>query len=138
MSDREKGFTLIELISIMILISILSVVLFSRLGATTTAVVLGSRDDIIAAFSLAQQTAMMRSNVTLVITTTSISVNENGNPIVGSSYPLNMPSGVNLAPAPATFSFDKLGRTTSNTITVTGSGASAQIAVQSSGYAYAN
>lgn len=134
----SKGFTLIELITILILLGILSVVLFSRIGATNATVVLGSRDDVIAAFSLAQQTAMMRPNITLVITTTSISVNENGNPIVGSSYPLNMPSGVNLAPAPTTFSFDKLGRTTANTITVIGSGASAQIAVQSSGYAHAN
>lgn len=137
MTQFEKGFSLIELITVMILLGILSVVLFSRLGSTNTAVVQGSRDDIIAAFSLAQQTAMMRPDITLEITSTSISVNEDGNPIAGSVYPLTMPSGVSLAPA-VTFSFDKLGRTTAATITVTGASASAQVAVASSGYAYAN
>lgn len=137
MTKFEKGFSLIELITVMILLGILSVVLFSRLGSTNTAVVQGSRDDLIAAFSLAQQTAMMRPNITLEITTTSVSVNEDGNPITGSVYPLTMPSGVSLAPA-GSFTFDKLGRTTAATITVTGASASAQVAVASSGYAYAN
>ena len=142
MANSERGFSLIELITVMILLGILSVVLFSRLGSTNTAVVQGSRDDLIAAFSLAQQTAMMRPDITLVITASSISVNENGNPITGSVYPLTMPSGVSLASTPSlpggTFNFDKLGRTTAATITVTGASASAQVSVESSGYAYAN
>ena len=137
MTRFERGFSLIELITVMILLGVLSVVLFSRLGSTNTAVVQGSRDDLIAAFSLAQQTAMMRPDITLEITSTSISVNEDGNPIAGSVYPLTMPSGVSLAPA-GTFSFDNLGRTTAATITVTGTSASAQVNVASSGYAYAN
>jgi MSHA pilin protein MshC len=137
MTNSERGFSLIELITVMILLGILSVVLFSRLGSTNTAAVQGSRDDIIAAFSLAQQTAMMRPNITLVVTANSISVNENSSPIAGSSYPLNMPNGVSLSP-PATFSYDKLGRTTAGAITVSRSGVSAQIAIEASGYAYAN
>ena len=86
---------------------------------------------------MAQQTAMIRHDITLVLTANSVSVNEDGNPIAGSVYPLTMPSGVSLAPA-GTFSFDKLGRTTAATITVTGASASAQVNVASSGYAYAN
>lgn len=136
MTKFEKGFSLIELITVMILMGILSAMVFSRMGSTAANVVLGSRDDIIAAFSLAQQTAMMRPDITLVITANSVSVNENGSPITGSVYPLTMPSGVSLTPA--SFSFDKLGRTTAATITVTGASASAQIAVETSGYAYAN
>ena len=137
MCGSQRGFTLIELISTMILVGILSIVLVSRLGSTTTAAVQGSRDDIIAAFSLAQQTAMMRPNITLVVTANSISVNENGGPIAASNYPLSMPNGVTLAPA-ATFSYDKLGRTTAGAITVSSSGVSAQIAIEASGYSYAN
>jgi MSHA pilin protein MshC len=133
----SRGFSLIELITVLLLLGILSVVLFSRLGSTNTAAVQGSRDDIIAAFSLAQQTAMMRPDITLVVTANSISVNENGSPIAGSSYPLSMPNGVSLAPA-ATFNYDKLGRTTASVITVSRSGVSAQIAIEASGYAYAN
>jgi MSHA pilin protein MshC len=137
MTRFEQGFSLIELITVMILLGILSVVLFSRLGSTTTAAVQGSRDDVIAAFSLAQQTAMMRPNITLVVTTNTISVNENGSPIAASNYPLTMPAGVSLAPA-ATFSYDKLGRTTAGTVTLSDSGVSAQIAIEASGYSYAN
>lgn len=137
MTKFEKGFSLIELITVMIMLGILSVVLFSRSGSTQSAAVQGSRDDVIAAFSLAQQMAMMRPNITLVITSTSVSVNENGNPLTVPSYPVGMSSGVSLSPA-STYSFDKLGRTTAGTITVTGSGVTASIAVATSGYAYAN
>lgn len=138
---RENGFTLIELVTVMILLGIVSITLFSRVGSVGTAPVQSGRDDLIAALFFAQQQAMMRPNITLELTTNSVSVNENGSPIpVGSDfYPLNMPAGVTL-PA-LTLSYDKLGRTAETTIVLTGSGnssgVSATIQVDSSGYAYA-
>ncbi|OZY84637.1 hypothetical protein CBP51_15795 [Cellvibrio mixtus] len=145
MKKAEQGFSLLELITVMILLGILSVTLFSRLGPVSTAAVQSGRDDIIAALFFAQQTAMMRSsggNIELQLTTHSVSVTENGQPIrvAADYYPLALPQGVNATPA--TFVFDKLGRTTANTITLTGSGntagTSAVIQVEASGYAYAN
>jgi MSHA pilin protein MshC len=147
MKKAEQGFSLIELITVMILLGILSVTFFSRLGPVSTAAVQAGRDDIIAALFFAQQTAMMRSsngNIRLVITSNTVSVTENNNPIAVSSnyYPLTLPKGVIVTSTPATFSFDKLGRTAAGVINLTGSGnssgTSARIQVEASGYAYAN
>lgn len=146
MKKAEQGFSLLELITVMILLGILSVTLFSRLGPVSTAAVQSGRDDIIAALFFAQQTAMMRSSgdniIRLELTPQSVSVTENGQPIrvAADYYPLALPQGVSATPA--TFVFDKLGRTTADTITLTGSGntagTSAVIQVEASGYAYAN
>lgn len=151
MNAKEHGFSLIELITVMILLGILSITLFSRLGPVNTAAVQSGRDDIIAALFFAQQTAMMRSNggnIWVEVTNNSVSVMESGNPIDVGYYPLTLPQGV-LASAitddPSDndqFVFDKLGRTQSGSITLTGSGntagTSATIRVEASGYAYAN
>jgi MSHA pilin protein MshC len=142
MKKSDLGFTLIELITVMILVGILSVTLFSRLGPLGTAPIESGRDDLIAALFFAQQQAMMRSNITFVATASSISVNENNVPLKVSSdhYPLQMPAEVSLSPI--TLAYDKLGRTTPTNITLTGSGnssgVSASIRVEASGYAFAN
>jgi MSHA pilin protein MshC len=145
MKKMYRGFTLIELVTVMILVGILSVTLFSRIGSTGTAPIQSGRDDLIAALFFAQQQAMMRSDITLAFTSNSISVNESGTPIVGTPYPLVMPAGVTLTAYPNSIPFslayDKLGRTSEATITLTGSGNSsgvtATIQVEASGYAYA-
>lgn len=149
MIANSRGFSLIELITVMILLGILSITLSSRLGPVNTAAVQSGRDDIIAALFFAQQTAMMRSNggnIRLVITSNSVSVTENNNPIAVTStyYPLVLPQGVTATTTDVdgVFIFDKLGRTTAASITLTGSGntagTSAVIQVEASGYAYAN
>jgi MSHA pilin protein MshC len=141
MKKPEQGFTLIELITVIILVGILSITLFSRLGSAGTAPIQSGRDDLIAALFFAQQQAMMRNGISLVLTANSVSVNENNNPIAVSNdfYPLTMPAGVSL-PA-LTLNYDKLGRTTATQIVLTGSGNSsgvtATIQVDASGYAYA-
>ncbi|WP_331350860.1 type II secretion system protein [Cellvibrio sp. UBA7671] len=141
MKNTLRGFTLIELVTVMILVGILSITLFTRLGSAGTAAIQSGRDDLIAALFFAQQQAMMRSNISVVLTANSVSVNENNTPIAVSNdfYPLTMPAGVSL-PA-LTLNYDKLGRTTATQIVLTGSGNSsgvtATIQVDASGYAYA-
>lgn len=141
MYNQTKGFSLIELITVMILVGIISISLFSRLGPVNTAAVQSGRDDLIAALFFAQQQAMMRSNISLVLTSNTISVKESGVAIKAGSdyYPLTVPVGVNL-PA-LTLNYDKLGRTSKTQIVLTGSGNSsgvtATIQVEASGYAYA-
>ncbi len=137
MVKAQRGFTLVELITVMILIGIISMSLFSRIGAVTSANVQAGRDDLIAALFFAQQTAMARSGIQLTLSATSINITENGSSIVVPSvgYPLSLPSGVTATTA--TLVYDKLGRTTATTITLSSSnGASAQIKVEASGYAY--
>ncbi len=125
----------------MILVGVLSIALFSRLGSAGTAAIQSGRDDLIAALFFAQQQAMMRSNISLELTANAVSVKENNNPIAVSNdfYPLTMPAGVSL-PA-LILNYDKLGRTTATQIVLTGSGNSsgvtATIQVDASGYAYA-
>lgn len=144
MKKMHRGFTLIELVTVIVLVGVVSIALFSRLGSAGTAPVQSGRDDLIAALFFAQQQAMMRSDITLVLTANSVSVNENGIPIEVSSdfYPLTMPAGVTLTPATLTLTYDKLGRTAATDITLTGSGnssgATANIRVEASGYAFAN
>jgi MSHA pilin protein MshC len=141
---NHGGFTLVELVTVVILIGVLSLALFSRLSVISSAAVQGSRDDLIAALSFAQQTAMMRSDISVVITGNSVSVNENSIPIKVSSnfYPLEMPKGVGLSTdvTDNTFIYDKLGRSNAGIITITGSGnsagVSAKINVDVSGYAF--
>lgn len=134
---RARGFTLLELIAVMIIVSVMSVGLFSRLGSITSANVQAGRDDLIAALFFAQQTAMARSGIQAVVTAGAVSVTENGTPIIvhAKGYPLNFPSGVSATPV--TFVYDKLGRTTAGSVVLTTSnGASATVTVEASGYAH--
>jgi len=144
MERNAKGFTLIELIAVIIVISIMSVTLFSRLGSVSNANVQAGRDDLIAALFFAQQTAMSRSGITLLLTASSVSVRENGTPLVVHSkgYPLSFASGVTATAAPGgvplTLTYDKLGRiATKTTITLSGpSSTTAVVTVEASGYAH--
>jgi MSHA pilin protein MshC len=139
MRRGERGFTLVELVTVVILISIISVTLFSRLGSVSSANLHASRDDLIAALFFAQQTAMARSNnnIQLIVTAAAVNVTEAGAPIVVHSkgYPLNFSSGVTATPA--TLTYDKLGRTTATTITLTATGGlSAIVTIEATGYAH--
>ena len=132
----QQGFTLIELITVMILVGIISVTLFSRLGSVNSANIQAGRDDLIAALFFAQQSAMARSNIQLLLSTNSVSVTENGTPIKvhAQGYPLTLPSGVTVTPM--TLTYDKLGRTTAATITLSATGGlTASITLEASGYA---
>ena len=137
MRRQERGFTLVELITVLILVSIISVTAVSKMSGVSSANLQASRDDLIAALFFAQQTAMARSNIQLVVTANSVSVTENGAPIVVHSkgYPLTLAHGVTASAA--TLSYDKLGRTTATTISLSAAGGvSASIVVEASGYAH--
>jgi MSHA pilin protein MshC len=130
----------------MILVSIISVTLFSRLGSVNSANLQAGRDDLIAALFFAQQTAMARDNIQLIITASSVSVTENGTPIKvhAQGYPLNFPSGVtattSASPSSLTLNYNRLGRTggaAANTIVLSAAGGlSASITLEESGYAH--
>lgn len=137
--SRNRGFTLIELIAVIVLLAVVSISVTSRFTDTGSAVQ-ASRDDVIAALFYAQQIAMARASnanpIRVVATANSISVTENGAPLLHGSvqYPLALNSGVVLAPA-MTLNFDKLGRTNVAAFTLSRNGASLSVSVSDSGYA---
>jgi len=139
MTSGCRGFTLIELIAVIVILSIMSISVASRFSGQGVSVQ-ASRDDVIAALFYAQQIAMARDSATnpirLVTTATSVNVTENGTPLLhaGVQYPLVLGSGVSLSPA-STLNFDKLGQTTASVFTLSRSGVSATITVSDSGYA---
>ena len=129
---------MVELIAVVILTGILAVTFLSRIGTASIADIQTSRDDIIAALFFAQQTAMARDNIQLSINANTVNVTENGNPIRihSDAYPLTLPSGVSVISTRPTYAYDKLGKTTPGSITVSRDGVSATITVEASGYAH--
>lgn len=137
MIKLQNGFTLLELIAVIVVIGILAVTFMFRIDSISPSVQT-SRDDIIAALFFAQQTAMARDNIQLSINANTVNVTENGNSIRvhSDAYPLTLSSGVSVTAIPSTFSYDKLGKTTPGSITVSRDGVSATITVEASGYAH--
>lgn len=138
---KETGYTLIELVTVIMLVSILAAAFFrSPTFSGDIAAVQAGRDDLVAALFYGQQIAMARDSATnpirLVTTANSVSVTENSIPLLSGSvqYPLAVSSGVQITPA-VTLNFDKLGRTTATTFTISKNGASATVLVSDSGYA---
>jgi len=140
MIGGARGFTLIELIAVIVILSILAVVSASRFSEGSAGVQ-ASRDDVIAALFYAQQIAMARDSainpIQLRTTSTSVSVTENGAPLLhaGVQYPQVLGSGVTLSATVTPLDFDKLGRTAASSFTLSKGGVSATVTVSDSGYA---
>lgn len=133
----ERGFTLIELVAILVLLGILSVAVLPRLMNSDAFDIRVSEDQIKSSIATAQQLALSGAGtVVCQVNTNSISVTVDGTPVTfgGVTYPLNMPGSILLSTH--TFNFDKLGRTSAATIVVSQGGDSGQVNVEASGYAY--
>lgn len=137
---KAQGFTLIELIAVIILISILSVSVAPKFLGDDMAQLQAGRDDLVAALFYAQQIAMARDSaanpIQLATTANSVSVTENSTALLHAvtQYPLSLPSGVFLSPI-TTLNYDKLGQTTATIFTLTKGSSTATVTVSASGYA---
>jgi MSHA pilin protein MshC len=143
MQYHSRGFSLIELIAVIVILGALSVGVAIRFGDTNAASVQSGRDTLVAALFAAQQIAMARADdssnpITVVVDTGSVSVNENGSPlnIHGEAYPQNFPTGVQVSSGTGTYQLDKLGRTTAASITLIRGSVSTTINLEASGYAH--
>jgi len=143
MSVLTRGFTTLELVAVLTVISLLAAFAVSRFQSTAVFDVQSARDDVVAAFASAQQLSMVRSggseSVQLQIHSNRVDVTLDGNSISigGLNFPVTMPSGITLSASPvSSFSFNGLGNTSSSTVTVShSSGGSVGVVVEDSGYA---
>lgn len=138
---RQSGFTLLELITVMIITGILGVtamVKFSESGVALQA----AKSDVVAAFITAREIAMARSDgnssVTLLLTSTSVDVQINNVSINASSqrYPLTLASNVSITAGTGVLAFNILGETTATFVTLEEDSFSDRITVSMVGYAY--
>ncbi|WP_086931228.1 GspH/FimT family pseudopilin [Agarilytica rhodophyticola] len=141
---QVKGFSLVELIAILLLIAILGGAATSSLLPSTTFQLQASRDQIITAFFIAQQRAMVQTNpVRLVIRAPNqVDVREISGSVDASintsavRYPINLLDNQNLTPIAITF--DRLGRPTNGgaTLTLNQNSESLQITISATGFVF--
>ncbi|MCB1667848.1 MAG: type II secretion system protein [Porticoccaceae bacterium] len=133
---RQSGFTLIELIAVILILSVLTAGVASQFSNTSQFQAMTTRDDIVAGLFYAQQIALARAatdnTVAFVSSGNSIDVLEDGTTVNG-IYPLTLPGGFTLTSA--TLNYDKLGRTTATALTLSDGSSSVVIQVSASGYA---
>ena len=135
----QSGFTLVELVVVIVLLAVLASVATSRFTDSALFRLQTTRDDIVAGLFYAQQLAMARGDTATIefdATANSINVQQDNTDLATSPYPLALPSDLSLSPI-TTLVYDKLGRTANTTFTLTdSSGATATITVEATGYAH--
>lgn len=139
--DDQTGFTLLELIAVLVITGILAVSVSLRFSATDVDLQ-AAKSDLLAALIFAREIAMARSdgsaNVVVVTTSNSIDVQVNGVSISSSyqSYPLSLPSNVSLSSGIGSLAFNRLGEAAEHLFTLTQGSFSESITVSGVGYAY--
>lgn len=143
---NQQGFSLVELITVLVIVGVLASVASSRMGPQATLQLQAGRDMVVSAFFVAQQTAMAQSQPVRVIAgdgRIDIRVDRNGDGLfsadeslsfAGTFYPRALPG--NLQISAASIDYDRLGHASPAQITLSQGGASVSLTISEAGYAY--
>ncbi len=145
LSVKQAGFTLLELVAVMIIAAILAASAASKLFSNAPLELMATRDKVVAAFSSAQQLAMAQA-VPVRFSTSSgrIDIRQDTNTddvfsasesvsIDGVQYPL--PISTSQTMSAESFDFlNRLGRTSAGTITLSQDTSSVTISITTSGF----
>jgi MSHA pilin protein MshC len=148
---RPKGFTLIELVVLMVIAGVLAAYILPRLGQRSSFDERVIKDELISVARYAQQQAMMRgrnATIRFHLNNTAKNYGIDGRQGAGAyswlshpnteMFPLSLPAGISTSPANIIISYDALGNIVggvSQAITITGV-SSSTICIDSSGLAH--
>lgn len=137
MQKRASGFSLVELIAVLVIVGILALTLAGQFSAGSMVQLQASRDSLVAALFAAQQRAMAQVNDVRVRTVgTSVDVQQlNGGTwqsvrVGNVQYPLTLSSTVSIH----TLTYNRLGQTQEVTIDLDQGESSASVRVSTSGF----
>jgi MSHA pilin protein MshC len=126
-SKRSIGFTLIELVMVLVILSIIGITVAPRFSDNAVFQARGFADQVLATLRYAQKTAIAQhQNVCVTLSATTVTLTIDATCSTDLNLPdrqnniLTAPTDVTLSPAPITLIFDALGRATAATITVSG------------------
>jgi MSHA pilin protein MshC len=145
-TSGSRGFTLIELTVVIVLVAILAVVAMARLTGVDGFQVQGFAESARSTVRYAQKLAVAQRIVVVVVVNAggiSVCYSNSGcatpvtDPTTGQAMAIQTPDGASIA-GPAIISFDGLGRATpGGTITVSGAGVTSNFVVESeTGYVH--
>lgn len=141
---QSSGFTLIELVMIIVILSIVSVIVLPKFGDNSAFQARGFADQVLATLRYAQKSAIAQHQnvcVTLTATTLTLKMDNSAcstdlNLPATQSNTLTAPSGISLSTTAASLTFNALGQA-STAATVTISGVTAPITVEAeTGYVH--
>lgn len=131
---RQRGFTLVELVLVMVLVGILAVYAAPRLGGGYD--VAAARDELIEALRYAQQQSMSNTgaaNFAVVLAGDGFAIQQGGVTVsdpAGGAYSRQW-NGIAVAPAGTVITFGSRGDTNNTvTMTLTGGGDTANVTVE--------
>ncbi len=138
---NKAGFTLVELVVVLILLGVLSAYVMPKFTGRGSYDALTAQQDVKQALRYAQQLAMSRTDDVVIFsaTSTALAITINGANAAkpdGGVYPLNMPSGITLSPI-TNITFDRLGAPSVSPIIAINGAQPLSVTVEgTTGYAY--
>lgn len=145
MCVHQRGFSLVELVTIMVIIGVLGSVSVTKMMPNAIIQLQGARDLVVSALFVAQQQAMAQASpVRVSVAGGAVDIRRDDNRdgvfaaneslrFAGTQYPLTLPGKISVSHA--TLDYDRLGRTSDSTISLSKGGASVTVAVSEAGYA---